>query len=307
VALHFTGALLQAAILALLGAAPQPAPPEVAWRALQAGVELAIVSPPATSGPLYVVRVDPRQAKVDVALASEEQVAGRTAAEWCRRKGFAVAINAGMFQTDHRSNVGYLRHGRHLNNKRWNVYRAVLAVNPGRDALPGVLWLDRETTQTDPRLAEYDVVVQNLRLIAKDRRNVWSPSLKRWSEAALAVDSQDRLLFLFTRAPYSMRELNALLLRLPLDVQAAMHLEGGPEASLSIHAGGIDLDLAGSYETGFLPNDSNERQWPIPNVLGVRRRETADGNTSANRVPGTRRLGRTIRGARTGAPRSDAS
>jgi len=50
-----------------------------------------------------------------------------------------------------------------------------------------------------------------------------------------------------------------------------MHLEGGPEASLSIHADGVDLDLAGSYETGFWPDDSNVRQWPIPNVIGVMR------------------------------------
>jgi hypothetical protein len=26
---------------------------------------------------------------------------------------------------------------------------------------------------------------------------------------------------------------------------------------------------SGSYETGFLPDDSNDRQWVIPNVLGV--------------------------------------
>jgi hypothetical protein len=50
-----------------------------------------------------------------------------------------------------------------------------------------------------------------------------------------------------------------------------MHLEGGPEASLSIHAAGVDLDLSGSFETGFSENDANVRQWPIPNVLGVLR------------------------------------
>jgi hypothetical protein len=54
-----------------------------------------------------------------------------------------------------------------------------------------------------------------------------------------------------------------------------MHVEGGPEASLSIHVPGLDLDLAGSYETGFLPDDSNREQWPIPNVLGVERVEPA--------------------------------
>lgn len=51
-----------------------------------------------------------------------------------------------------------------------------------------------------------------------------------------------------------------------------MHLEGGPEASLSLRAPGLHVDLAESYETGFMENDDNESQWPIPNVLGVVRR-----------------------------------
>jgi Phosphodiester glycosidase len=272
---------LRAAIVALSltallasGCRDSMAAPQVSWRSIQPGTELAILTPEAkASGPLHVVRVEARRAKVGMALSSEAKVPARTAGEWCRKARLAVAINAGMFQTDQRSNVGYLRHGRHLNNKRWNDYRSVLAVNPKGESLPAVLWLDRETSQTDPRLGDYGVVVQNLRLIARSRRNVWSPSVKRWSEAALAVDSQGRLLFLFSRAPYAMRDFNAMLLALPLDVVAAMHLEGGPEASLSIHAPGIDLDLAGSYETGFLPDDSNHRQWPIPNVLGVAARD----------------------------------
>ncbi len=35
-------------------------------------------------------------------------------------------------------------------------------------------------------------------------------------------------------------------------VVRAMHVEGGPQASLSIHTGGIDIDLTGSYEMGLL-------------------------------------------------------
>lgn len=30
-----------------------------------------------------------------------------------------------------------------------------------------------------------------------------------------------------------------------------------------------DLDLSGSYETGFNENDRTGGQWPIPNVVGV--------------------------------------
>jgi hypothetical protein len=230
----------------------------LAWRLIQPGVELASVEQ------LHVVRVDPAQARLTVALASEEKGAPRTAAEWCRASHLSVAINLGMLQGDGRSNVGYLRHGKHINNGRWNDYGAVLAFDATK-----AIWLDRDRSNPSQQTAAYDVVVQNLRLITTGRKNVWSASNKRWSEAAVAIDSKGRLLFVFSRAPWSMREFNALLLQLPLDVAGAMHVEGGPEASLSIHGGGVDLDLAGSYETGFWENDGNRQQWPIPNVIGV--------------------------------------
>lgn len=68
-----------------------------------------------------------------------------------------------------------------------------------------------------------------------------------------------------------MQELNDTLLALPLGITSAMHVEGGPKASLSIHAGGVDLDLNGSYETGFNENEDEKAQWPIPNLLAVPR------------------------------------
>ena len=87
--------------------------------------------------------------------------------------------------------------------------------------------------------------------------------------AAIAIDGKGRILFLFSREPFTMWEFNRMLLTTPLDVKRAMHAEGGPEASLSIHAGGVELDLSGSFETGFNENNTNPRQWAIPNVLGV--------------------------------------
>ena len=231
------------------------------WKSLQPGVDFTMVTLKPNST-LYVVRVDPQQATLDVGLASEKG-SPRTAAAWSRDAGMSVVINLGMFQSDQRSNVGYLRHGSHANNPRFNSYRSVLAANPG------TLWVDLD--QGKPDLSKHKIVVQNLRLIAAGRKNVWAPGSRRWSEAALAEDSRGRLLFLFSRSPYSMHDFNSLLLKLPLDIQRAMHLEGGPEASLSIHAAGVDLDLSGSFETGFSENDANVRQWPIPNVLGVQR------------------------------------
>ena len=254
--------MLTAALLALslpvVAAAPPPrTDPAVEWKPLQSGVEYARIDE------LHVVRVDPAKAKLRAGLASEAGVEPMSAADWSSKLDLAVAINIGMYQTDYRRNVGYLRAGGHVNNERWNAYRAAVAIHPG------VKWVDLETSVRPPDLSGYQIVVQNLRLIAGHRRNVWSRNDRRWSEAALAIDSAERLLFLFTRQPQPMRDFNNLLLRLPLDVTQAMHLEGGPEASLSIHAGGMDLDLCGSYETGFEEHDANPRQWPIPNVLGV--------------------------------------
>jgi hypothetical protein len=265
--------IVMASLLALLaaGAAPQQ-PPAVRWRALQPGVELAIVA--GGGGPLYVVRVDPRRAKLAAGLASKTG-RSQTAAEWCRTSRFSVAINLGMYEADHRTHTGYLRDGAHLNNGRVNDYRSLLALRPAKSGLPPALWVDLPSAALPPALAPYDLVVQNLRLIAGDRKNVWTPTNRRWSEAALAIDSKGRLLFLFSRAPYSMPEFNALILRLPLDVRQAMHVEGGPEASLSVHAGGVDLDLCGSFETGFVEDESNRDQWPLPNVLAVVREDAA--------------------------------
>ena len=76
------------------------------------------------------------------------------------------------------------------------------------------------------------------------------------------------MLFVFLRAPRTMSDFNRLLLSLPLGVVAAMHVEGGPEASLSVR-GAVHLDANGSYETGFVENDGERSQWAIPNVLGV--------------------------------------
>ena len=69
-----------------------------------------------------------------------------------------------------------------------------------------------------------------------------------------------------------MYEFNEILLSLPIDLQCAQHLEGGPEASLYLSHNGITIEKVGSYETDFNENDDNYAYWPIPNVLGIIKR-----------------------------------
>jgi phosphodiester glycosidase len=246
-----------------------------AWKPLAAGVEYAASRLPAAPSPgdgvLHVVRIDPRSATLDLGLASLDGQT-RTAGAWAEQKGFVAAINAGMYQEDFRSNVGFLRHGEHANNSHWNSYQSVLAIGPMDQVLPGAMILDRDAPGFGEQSARYRTLVQNLRLVKGPGVSVWQSNARRWSEAAIAMDREGRILFLFTRTPYEMADFNRRLLALPLGIVRAMHVEGGAEASLSVRAPGLKLDLAGSFETTFGENDGNGAQWALPNVIGVRGR-----------------------------------
>lgn len=226
---------------------------------LAPGVEYAELSP------FHVVRIDPKVATLTAIAASNGDQKPRTAAEWCKKEKLAVAINAGMFETDFSTHTGFFRADQHVNAKFWvSKYQSVLAFDHrGRAEM-----FDRDAGEL-PALESFDVVVQNLRLIKSPGLNVWPDNGKKWSEAAIAFDDRGRLLLVFSRAPFTMRDFNKKLSALPLGVVRAQHVEGGPEASLSIHAGGVNLDLSGSFETGFNENDDNQKQWPLPNVIGV--------------------------------------
>lgn len=256
----------------LLAATPVPD-----WKPLAKGVEYRTFTleenASIADGLLHVVRIDPAQAQLDLGLASAEaQHSKRTAAEWAEQKKFVVTINAGMFAIeDDSSNVGYLRHGEHVNQPAWKkTYQSVLVFGPRKQGLRAAQLLDRDAANFDEVVGAYGSAVQNLRLIRSPGASVWKPNKRKWSEALVAEDAKGRLLFVFSRTPYEMADLNARLLKLPLGVVRAFHAEGGPEASLSIRAPGLKLDLCGSFETGFNENDANAAQWPIPNVLGVR-------------------------------------
>jgi hypothetical protein len=264
------------------------AEPQDDWRTLADGVEYRtftlVNKPEVGDGVLHVVRADPSRVDLKAALVSEQGGEPRPAGRWLDDMGLVVGINIGMYDTDQRTNVGYLRNGSHVSNPKWRKsHETALAFGPKRAGLPPLLMVDLDTPGATDQLTDYGTVVQNLRLVKGEAQSVWKTSTRRWSEAAVAVDKQGRLLFLFCRTPMSMTEFNDRVLELPVGIVRAMHVEGGPEASLSIHTGALSLDLSGSYETGFNENDGNAHQWPIPNVLGVAARKKESPSTATSR------------------------
>ncbi|HEY6324470.1 MAG TPA: phosphodiester glycosidase family protein [Thermoanaerobaculia bacterium] len=258
----------------LAGSATEHGPRAPSWHSLGRGAEYAAIAlspkPALGDGLLHVVRVDPSQATLRVRMAGQLGGRPRTAREWCDNPRIVAVINAGMYDRDLSTHIGFLRVGDRIGSARWvSTYRSILLLGARHPDLPAATLRD---VPPDGRAADfdgYDTVVQNLRLIRDPAVNVWTRSDRRWSEAAIALDRQGRILFLFCRSPFTMHDFNALVTALPLGVTRAMHVEGGPEASLSVRGQGIAVDLAGSYETGFNPSDDSKRQWPLPNVVTV--------------------------------------
>lgn len=244
------------------------------WKILAKGIEYGIFHmsplPEIGDGEIHIVRIDPAQAKLKLILASEHDKNLRATAAWCEDFNLVAAINAGMFYKDYLTNVGYLRNGSHIQNKRWNSkYKSALAFSPKKSGIPQAIIVDLDTSDSMKRLEDYNAVVQNLRLIKGNGANVWSKSDKKWSESAVGVDKEGHIIFLFCRSPMTMWAFNETVKSLGLGVVQLMHMEGGPLASLSIRTKDISLNLAGSYEPTIPQDDEDLKQWPIPNVIGV--------------------------------------
>jgi len=252
------------------------------WQLIAPGMELRWVAAktpsPVGDSQIAVLRIDPKT--WDLELVGQSRTgdsAGKTAREWARAHDLAVAINAGMFLPDYKTHVGYMESHGHVNSSRINGYQSVAAFdprNPGKRPPFRIFDLD-EPGITVPAIREdYASLVQNLRLIKRPGMNRWSKLEKRWSEVALGEDREGRILFVFSRSPFSMHTFNGELLSAGIGLVALQHLEGGPEAQLYMKMGDTELELFGSSETSLMGGDGNAAAWPIPNVLGIKRKVT---------------------------------
>ena len=257
-----------------------PAEADSGWQTLAPGMDIRRVQSRKESllgdSRITVLRIDPGLWELEITGTFQTgEAAGHTAREWSRKQKYTAVINAGMFESDGKTHLGYMRSRDRVFNGKVNAYQSVLAF----DAREGKTVPDFQIFDLDvPRnslpgiLTNYMSAVQNLRLIKRPGINQWGKQSREWSEAAVGEDREGHLLFIYSRSPFSMHDLNEELLTSGIGVVAAQHMEGGPEAQLYVHVGATELEMFGSYETSFTENDRNLAAWPVPNVIGVRPR-----------------------------------
>ncbi len=247
----------------------------IVWRAIEPGLALARVAAPikSTDGDsiITMVRIDPKRFQLRLATARAHGEKTQTTADWAKQLGFVAAINAGMYLKDYSTSVGYMRDGRRVINPRLNAFRAVLAFNRRSRRAPPVFIIDRTCAPFKKYRRRYATFIQSIRMIGCRGRNLWKPSTKAWSIAAIATDSRGRVLLIHCASPYSVHRFIAMLQGLKIGIKRAMYLDGGSPASLFVGAGGVKLNLYGTHGSSGPTTFPAPRS--IPNVIGIVRRK----------------------------------
>jgi hypothetical protein len=263
--------LLAALVAALLAAGPGI--PDSGWRILEPGLEIGMFDGPPGAvgdGKIAAVRIDPWIFELRLLNSSAPgQGVPLSARGWADKADASAVINASMYQEDYRTAVSLMRTRDHVNQRRVSRDRAALVFDPLDGKLPPVRMVDRDCDDLDGATRPYGTVIQSIRMVSCERKNVWAPSPRRFSVAAVGIDGRGRVLFLHARSAWPVHDLVNALLGLPLDLRQAMYVEGGPEAQLFARGGGVELERLGVFEAA---QAATRDGWPVPNVIAAIRR-----------------------------------
>jgi len=261
-----TAAAVLAAAAVVESAAAEP------WRELEPGLDLAEVSAPADDADdrsLHVLRIDTERYDLVLLNASAtEEGELHTARSWSRDHGLVAAVNASMYQQDYRTSVSLMRTRDHVNNSYVSKDNTVLAFDPLDDQAARAVLIDRTCDDFESLSARYGSLVQGIRMVSCHGNNTWSQQRRRHATAAIGVDGAGRILLIYCERPMTTHDLIDRLIAAPLGLVRCMYAEGGPPSQLYVNAGGEEHEYVGGIVGGSRLGDA----YPVPNVLGVRRR-----------------------------------
>ena len=253
---------------------------DIAWVSPEDGLDMALLSFTPENGEDFSRRLTIRVLRFDTAYYDFRLFSSRweggivpSLREWAEKKDLAAAVNACMYHKDGETSTGYMRNGENVNNGRIvSRYGAFFVAGPRVPGLPRAAVLDRDRDDWQTLLPLYDTVVQNFRLMAPGGRQVWPENGPRHAVAAIAEDMNGRILFLFCSDPTSVHDFVAALnAHKDLNLNSAMYVEGGSEASLLLRLKGHAKLWNGMSPASYMLS-SRGLDIPLPNILGVMKR-----------------------------------
>ena len=241
------------------------------WTPLEPGLALAHFTPQSDpQAAINVLRIDPAYFEFKLFNASAGNKIPLTPKQWAQSNNLVAVINASMFQEDLLTSVSLMRTADHINNSYVSKDKTILAFDPNNAGVPDIKIIDRECDDFDKLRKSYNSLVQSIRMISCKGQNVWRSQSEKWSVSAIGVDGEGSVLFIQTEMAFDTRDLIGTLQLLPLNIQRAMYVEGGPQAQLYINSRGKTLEFVGQVSSFF--QQGGRLAWPIPNVIGIVRK-----------------------------------
>jgi uncharacterized protein YigE (DUF2233 family) len=229
-----------------------------------------IAAVPVSGGPpcVDVVRADPATFALRILSQATDDSTPRSALAWRDAFHLSAVINAGMFHETGKP-VGMIVADGTVRSEENAKMSGYLAWDPVTDADPSFTIAGRDCAgfDLDSLRARYHSIVQSYRMLGCSGEALPWKDPKQYSAASIGLDRAGRIVFLHARAAVTMAELSKALAA--HDLVGALFLEGGPEASLVARGPDGELARVGSYETGFVENDSNVNYWTLPNVIAL--------------------------------------
>ena len=254
---------------------------DIPWINLMDGLQIAELDAPEKSvvndSKLTFLKVDTRKFDFEFLTASEHGNQMRTAEEWATEFKMNLVVNAGMYNFNKiHSNKGFMKNYKHLNNpKKSTNNNAMLAMHPKDTTKPDFEIIDITCQDWEKVKNQYHSLCQGMRMISCDGEGMAFSKRpdQSCSMVLTATDVSGNLYIVFTRSPFTHRQMIRFLLDTPLNIRTTAYLEGGPEASLYISTSDTVIAKYGSYVSNTCDNDDNDHFWKIPNVIALRKKK----------------------------------
>ena len=246
------------------------------WTQLEKGMEFIEIDAPEKSkvnnSVISILRIEPEHFEFEMYNASQRGRKPLKASQWAEKHDLDVVFNAGMYDmTNGMTHRGYLKNNKHLNNRELEPhYNSMIAFQPKDSLNSNFDIFDLECQPWKSIKNDFNCYAQGMRMIDCNSEPLsWNKKKQSCSMLVAAKDPQGRIYILFTRSPYTQNQMISFMKDMPYDLSSAIYLEGGPETSLFIKTNNILIKRFGSYVTQTFANDDNPDFWPIPNVIGI--------------------------------------
>jgi len=249
------------------------------WINLTKGMEYREIDAPQKSpvgdSKISILRFERRLFDFNIFSATKYDSIPRDLHTWADTFDLNVVFNAGMYNLSKPlSSRAYLKSGSHLNNGTLiENFNLMMAMSPTVKHREEVEILDLTCENFNEMNHEFNSYAQGLRMIdCNGSPMYWKKKIQSCSMLIAAEGEDGKFYLIFCRSPYTHNQMIDFMIGMPYKLRNAIYLEGGPETSLLIDVNGHCIEKIGSWVSDTWESDTNHHFWPLPNVVGVKKR-----------------------------------